>query len=86
MQTAEREKLKLPSFKITFTSVLSSVLKEHDHELYDKQSLPNSEYALLHEESAGPSCDDTWRDWGQMPPVNLATMRDDLEKGRRGRF
>lgn len=86
VQTAEREKLKLPSFKITFTSVLSSVLKEHDHELYDKQSLPNSEYALLHEESAGPSCDDTWRDWGQMPPVNLATMRDDLEKGRRGRF
>ena len=85
MQTAEREKLKLPSFKHTFTSVFSSVLKEYDHELYDKQSLPNSEYALLHEESAVPRCDDTLRDLGQTAPVNLATKRDDLENGR-GRF
>ena len=81
MQTAEREKLKLPSFKNTFTSVFSSVLKDHDHELYDKQSLPKSEYTLLHEDSAVSRCDDTSRDLGQMPPVNLATMRDDLEKG-----
>ena len=85
VQTAEREKLKLPSFKNTFTSVFASVLKEDDHELYDQQSLPRNEYALLHRESAVPKYNDTTRESGRMPPVNLATMRDDLEKGR-GRF
>ena len=83
LQRAKAEKLKLPSFKHTFTSIFSSDAEEKDeHELYDQQSIPKREYALLHEESAVPKRDDTTRELSQMPPVNLATMRDDLEKGR----
>lgn len=81
-QRAQAEKLKLPSFKNTFTSSFSSGAEEKDdHELYNQQSLPKREYALLHEESAVPMCYDTPREMGQMRPVKLATMRDDLEKG-----
>ena len=82
-QRAKAEKLKLPSFKHTFTSLFSSDAEEQDdHELYDQQSIPKSEYALLHKESAVPKRDDSMRELSQMPPVNLATKRDDLEKGR----
>ena len=85
-QRAEAKILKLPSFKHTFTSVFSSDAKKgDDHELYDQQSLPKREYALLDEESAVPRRDDTTRELSQMPPVKLATTRDDLEEGR-GKF
>ena len=85
LQRAEREKLKLPSFTNTFTSLFSSVAKEDDHELSDQQSLPREEYELLHEESAVLRRYNTPRELSQMPPVNFARMRDDLEKGC-GRF
>ena len=81
-QRAESDKLRHPSFKHTFTSVFSSVAKEEDeHELYDQQSLPRRDYALLDEESAVPRRDNTTRELGQMPPAKLATMRDDFETG-----
>ena len=81
-QRAEAEKFKLPSFKNTFASIFSSDAEEKgDHELYNQQSLPKREYALLDEEFAVPGRDDTTGELGQMPPVKLATMRDDLEKG-----
>ena len=82
-QRAEGDKLRHPSFKRTLTSVFSSVAKEEDdHELYDQQSLPRRDYALLDEESPVPRRDDTTRELGQMPPVKLATMRHDFETGR----
>ena len=62
----------------------SDAEEKDDHELNDRtqQSPPKREYALLQEESAVPRRDDTPRESGQMPPGKLATMRDDLEKGR----
>ena len=83
---AKAEKLKLPSFKHTFTSIFSSAAEEKDdHELYNQRSLPKREYTLLHGESAVPRRDDIPRELGQTPPMKFATMRDDLEKGC-GRF
>ena len=80
-QRAEAGKLKLPSFKHTFTSIFSSDAEEKDdHELYNQQLLPKREYALLDEESAVPRRDDATRELGQMRQGKLATMRDDLEK------
>ncbi|CAD6593760.1 MAG: hypothetical protein ASARMPRED_007916 [Alectoria sarmentosa] len=74
------EKFKLPSFKTSFSSVISNTEKDTDHELYSQQSLPKGEYAMLHEETALPS-----RELSQMPAARLATTRDDLERGY-GRF
>lgn len=81
-QRAEGEKLKHPGFNLTLTSLFSSgAKKEDDHELYDQQSVPKREYALLHEESEISMRDDTPGELSQVPPVNLSTMRDDLERG-----
>ena len=76
------EKLRLPSFKHTFASVVSKTEKDNDHELYSQETLPKGEYAQLHEEMAIPSRDAT-RELIQTSPTKLATTRDDLEKGYR---
>ena len=61
----EAKKVKLPSFKSTFTSIFSSDVEgKEDHEMYTQESLPKREYALLHEESAVPRHDDTIRELG----------------------
>ncbi|KAF6227624.1 hypothetical protein HO173_012153 [Letharia columbiana] len=78
------EKLKLPSFKHTFASVVSSTEKDDDHEMYSQQSLPKGEYVQLHEETAIPRRDAT-RELIRMPTAKLAATRDDLERGY-GRF
>ena len=74
------EKLKLPSFKHTFASVVSKTEKDNDHELYSQETLPKGEYVQLHEEVATPSRDAT-RELIQTSPTKLATTRDDLERG-----
>lgn len=81
------EKLKLPTFKHTFASVASSTSstqKDHDHEMYGRETLPQWEYAQLDEETALPRHDAT-RELIQMATTKLATTRDDLERGH-GRF
>lgn len=77
-------KLKLPSIKDAFTSVVSSSDKDKDHEMYSQQSPPKREYILIHEETA-ISRHDAIREPIQMPAAKLATTRDDLEGGY-GRF
>ena len=67
-------KLKLPSFKNTFTSVVSHTEKEDD------QTQPEGEYAILSEEMAVPGRDAA-RELSQMPAARLGATRDDLEKG-----
>ena len=74
------EKLKLPSFKHTFASVVSSTEKDDDHELYSQQSLPKGEYVMLQEEMAIPRHFVT-SEVIQMPAAKIATTRDDLERG-----
>lgn len=74
------EKLKLPSFKHTFASVLTKTEEDNDRELYNQQSLPKGEYVMLHEETTIPRRDAT-RELIQMPAAKLATKRDDLETG-----
>ena len=78
------ERLKLPSFKHTFASVLSSNRDENgDQELWSQLSLPKKEYVILREESAVPRHDSA-RDLALMPRAKVATMRDDLERGGQG--
>ena len=78
------ERLKLPSFKHTFASVVSSNRDgDGDHELYSQPSLPKKEYVKLPEETAVPRRDPA-RESVQMPQAKVATMRDDLERGGQG--
>ena len=78
------ERLRLPSFKHTFASVLSSNRDgDGDHELCSQPSLPTKEYLMLHEETAVPRRDSA-RDLVSMPQAKVATMRDDLERGGQG--
>lgn len=81
---ARAEKLKLPDFKHTFTSIFSDTKKDNDHGMYGQETLPEGEYVTLHEETAIPRHDAT-RELIQMPAAKLATTRDDLER-RYGRF
>lgn len=74
------EKLKLPSFKLTFASMVSRVEKDNDHELDSQQSLPKGEYVKLHEDAAFPRRD-TNRGLNPMPAARLATAQEDLESG-----
>lgn len=74
------EKLKLPSFKHTFASVVSRTEKEDDHELYSEQTLSKGEYAMLHDGPAAPRRFVT-SEIIQMPAAKVATTRDDLERG-----
>ena len=74
------EKLKLPSFKHTFASMVSTAEKDGDRELDSEQSLPQGEYVKLHEDAGFPRRDTT-RELEPMPAVRLATARDDLESG-----
>ena len=74
------EKLKLPSFKHTFTSVVSTAKKDNDHELDSQQSLPKGEYVKLREDAAFPRRNAS-KDITPMPAARLATARDDLESG-----
>ena len=74
------EKLKLPSFKHTFATMVSTVEKDNDHELDSQQSLPKGEYVKLHEDTAFPRRDTT-RELNSIPAARLATGRDDLESG-----
>ena len=75
------EKLKLPSFKHTFASVLSATRDgDGDQELCGQLSLPKKEYVMLSEESDG-SRRDSERELDLMPRANVATTRDDLERG-----
>ena len=78
------ERLKLPSFKHTFASVVSSTRDgDGDHELCSQLSLPKKEYVMLHEETAPPRRDSA-RDLVLMPQAKVATTGDDLEKGDQG--
>ena len=78
------ERLKLPSFKHTFASVLSSNRDgDGDHELCSQPSLPKKEYFILSEETAVPRRDSA-RDLVLMPRAKVATTRDDLERGGQG--
>ena len=54
-----------------------------DHELRSQPSLPMKEYLMLHEETAVPRRDSA-RNLVSMPQANVATMRDDLERGGQG--
>ena len=72
------EKLKLPSLKHTFASVISSAERDDGHELYNQQTLPKGEYAQLDEDMVTPRRD-AIRD--SKPAANVATARDDLERG-----
>ncbi len=74
------EKLKLPNFKHTFTSVISNTQKDEDHEQYSQETLPKGEYVQLHEQTVIPSRNAT-RELIQMPVAKIATARDDLERG-----
>lgn len=74
------EKLKLPNFKHTFASVVSTTEKNEDHELYSQESLPKGEYVMLQEEMAVPRHFVT-SEVIQMPAAKIATTRDDLERG-----
>ena len=74
------EKLRLPSFKHTFASMVSTAEKGDGHELDSQQSLPKGEYVKLHEDSAFPRRDTTI-EFNPMPAARLATTRDDLESG-----
>lgn len=71
------EKLKLPSFKHTFASVLTKTEEDNDDKLYSRQSLPEGDYVMLHGETTTSST----RELIQMPAAKLATKRDDLEAG-----
>ena len=76
------ERLKLPGFKHTFASALSSNRDGNgDHELCSQSSLPKKEYVMLHEETAVPSRDSA-RGLVLMSQAKVATMRDDLERGQ----
>ena len=78
------ERLKLPSFKHTFASVVSSNMDgDGDHELCSQPSLPKKEYVMLHEETAVPRGSSPG-DLVLMPQAKVASMRDDLEKGGQG--
>ena len=78
------ERLKLPSFKHTFASVVSSNRDgDGDHEMCSQSSLPKKEYVVLHEENAVPRRDSPG-DLVLMPQAKFATMRDDLERGGQG--
>ena len=66
-------KVKLPSFKKTFTSVFSRTEKEDD------QTQAEGEYAILSEAIAIPRCDAAMG-LSRMPADRFATRRDDLEK------
>ena len=78
------EKLKLPSFKHTFASVLSSNRDgDGDHELCSQLSLPKRNYVMLSEESAVTRRDSA-SELILMPRAKDATMRDDLERGGQG--
>ena len=78
------ERLKLPSFKHTFASVVYSTRDGvGDHELCSQPSLPKKEYVMLHEETAGPKRNSA-RDLVSMPQVKVANTRDDLERGDQG--
>ena len=77
------EKLKLPGFGHTFTSMVSTAEKDSDRELDSQQSLPKGEYVKLHEDAAF-SRRDTTRELNVMPAARLATARDDLESGYGG--
>ena len=76
------ERLKLPSLKQTFASVVSSNRDgDGDHELCSQPSLPKKEYIKLYEDDAVPRSDSA-RDLVLMPQAKkVATMRDDLERG-----
>ena len=74
------EKLKLPSFKHTFTSIVSTAEKDNDHELDSQRTLPKGEYVKLHEDAAFPGRN-TSKELNPMPAARLATARDDLESG-----
>ncbi|KAM0798522.1 hypothetical protein BDR22DRAFT_808975 [Usnea florida] len=74
------EKLKLPSFKHTFTSIVSITEKNNDHELESQQSLPKGEYVKLHGDAAFPRRN-TSKELNPIPAARLATARDDLESG-----
>ena len=78
------EKLKLPSFKHTLAAVAPRTQKDHDLETYDQETLPKEEYVQLDEETALPRRDAT-RELIEMAAANLATTRDELERGY-GRF
>lgn len=77
------EKLKLPSFKHSFASVVASDAEEKDvdRELYEQLPVPKREYLLLREEQAMPR--NATGELSQMPRAKLATVRDDLERGYR---
>ena len=80
------ERLKLPSFKHTFASVISSHRDgdgDGDPELCSQPSLPKKEYVMLHEQTAVPRRDPA-SDLALMPQAKVATMRDDLERGGQG--
>ena len=72
--------IKLPSFKRTFTSVLSYTEKEEVQELHDYQTQPKEEYAILPEHIAIPRSDAA-RELSRIPAAGFGATRDDLEKG-----
>lgn len=74
------ERLKLPSFKHTFTSIFSNAETDDGYELYSQQVLPKAEHVQLHEETAMPRRDAT-RESNQRPAAKVATTRHDLERG-----
>lgn len=76
------ERLKLPSLKHTFTSIISSTSTEKDdgHELYSQQTLPKGEYVQLDEDMV-ISRRDAIRDSIQKPAAKVATTSDDLDGG-----
>ena len=69
------EKLKLPSLKHTFASIISGAEKDDGHELYSQQTPPKGEYAQLDEDMVIPRRD-AIRD-----SIQVATTRDGLERG-----
>ena len=76
-------KLKLPSFKHTFTSIFSYTEKEDDvQELHDSLTLPKMDHAILPEQTAVPRPDAAAKGLSpRFPAAGAGTVRDDLEKG-----
>lgn len=82
---ARVEKLKLPSFKHTFTSFMSDTKKDNDHGMYGQETLSEGGYMMRDDETAIPRHDDATWELIQMPAAKIVTTRDDLERGY-GRF
>ena len=76
------EKLKLPSFKHTFASIVSTDGgKEGGEEIGGRGSVLKREYEVLGEDGAVPGRDVGARQLGQVPRAGFATVREDLERG-----